>query len=78
MILITPIPLKKLYFPMAVLICKLIFLNTPDHFEDGFIFFFDPQNMDVDTLIVPLSVILTEIQLLIHFLVMAGLIRIAY
>ena len=52
--------------------------NISDQSKDGFIFFFDPQNIDGDTLIVPLFVILTEIQLLIHFSVMAALIRIAY
>ena len=31
---------------MAALICNF-FLNTSDHSKDGFIFFFDPQNIDV-------------------------------
>ena len=57
---------------MAVLICILIFLNTPDHSENGFIVFFYLKNIGVDTLVVSLSVLLTELYLIIHLSVMAA------
>ena len=47
------------------------FSETPNHSENVF-FFFDLQNIGVDTLVVSLSALLTELYLNIHFSVMAA------
>ena len=45
---------------ICIVIAALI-LNTSDHSKNSFVVFFDPQNIDVDTIIISLSVILTEL-----------------
>ena len=54
---------------MALLICILTFQIAH---QIALIVFFDPKNMGVETIILPLSVILTELYLNIHLLAMAA------
>ena len=57
---------------MAALICiGLPGTNFWKHVKNGFTVFFEHQNMGLDTLTEPLSVILTELLLTIQFSLMA-------